>query len=103
RNALAAAHVNTGIKVSFSPYFFSNLSLYLFLHNTRFVTSASTIEVTCGEICFDNTIFSAISLRIRSISTTSSPSQALTSGAFTAGRDGASGDAGVVAGLGAAA
>ena len=40
------ASIKIGVKVNFSPSFFSNSFLYLFLQITRLVTSASTNEVT---------------------------------------------------------
>ncbi len=71
--ALTIASASKGVNVSFSPNFSRNLFLFLFLHKTKFVTSASTKEVTCGDVCTESTMCLAISLRIRSISTTSYP------------------------------
>ena len=66
--ALIIASINIGVKVRFSPSFCLNLPFHFSLHCTILVTSASTYEVTCGDVCTDFTICSAISLRIRSIS-----------------------------------
>ena len=71
--ALTTASINIGVKVIFSFSFFSNPPLILSLHWTKLVTSTSTNEVTCGLVDLLITMWSAISLRILSISTISSP------------------------------
>lgn len=55
-------------KGDLSPYCFWNESLMRSLHWTISVTSTSTKEVTCAEVCLDMIMWSAIRRRIRSIS-----------------------------------
>ena len=79
-----------GVKVIFSDSRFSYTFLALSRHITILVTSASTNEVTCGLVCLLMTMWSAINLRILSISMISSPPLRLTEGAaLTAGAAGA--------------
>ena len=56
RIARATASINMGVKVIFSPSFFSNVLFTLSRHCTTLVTSASINEVTCGEVCLLITI-----------------------------------------------
>ena len=95
-----------GVNVIFSPCFSWKLFLTLFLHRTTLVISASTNEVTCGEVCTEFTMWSAISFLMRSISMISSPADGVILGvAVAAGAFGAAAGAaaGVAAGAGAAA
>src|SRR5579859_4278271 len=62
------ASMNRGVKVSFVFSLFSN-SFFTFSRQwTRWVTSASEMLVTWALVCMLRTIWSAMSLRIRSIS-----------------------------------
>src|SRR5690554_939308 len=72
--AFATASINTGVNVKFSPSLFLKSALILFLQFQMLVTSASTNEVTCGEVCFERTMCSEINFLILSISMISSPS-----------------------------
>src|SRR5690606_11635050 len=71
--AWAIAMMKMGVKVIFSPSRFSNEAFTLLRQSTRLVTSASTKLVTCGLVCLLITMWSAISLRMRPISISSSP------------------------------
>ena len=84
--ALATASIKIGVKVSFSFSRFSNVLFTRSLQRTTLVTSASTKEVTCGEVCLLITMCSAISLRMRSISIISSePETTCTGGVVVLG------------------
>lgn len=56
------------------PFTFKESLLVFSRHFTNFVISTSTRVVTCGEVCLDITMWSAIIRRTRSISFTSIPS-----------------------------
>ena len=71
RMQFTIASKNIGVKVIFSPYFFSNGILAFSRHFTMLVTSHSVKLVTCGDVALLRTIWSAISLRMRSISISS--------------------------------
>ena len=93
----------SGVKVNLVPSLFSKAALLLFLHCTRFVTSASEKLVTCGLVCTLSTICLAISLRIRSISIISVAPLNTTPAGLLAVVDGAAGAATEEAGVGAEA
>ncbi len=80
RIARTTASMKIGVNVIFSPYCFLNFSLTLLRQLTMLVTSTSTKEVTCGLVCLLITMWSAMSLRMRSISTISTLPLMLTAG-----------------------
>ena len=88
-NDFTTASTNKGVKVIFSPSLFSNSFLIFSLHCTRFVTSHSAKLVTCALVATLSVMCLDISLRIRSISITSTlplyTTGVLFAGATTAG------------------
>src|SRR5690606_30788005 len=71
RMQFTIASMNIGVNVIFSLYFFWNSPFTLLRQFTILVTSASVKLVTWADVALLRTIWSAISLRIRSISTIS--------------------------------
>ncbi len=55
-NALAIACIKIGVNVIFSPSRFKKASFTLFLHLTTLVTSTSTKDCTCAEVCTEATM-----------------------------------------------
>ena len=99
RIALTMASAMSGVNVSFSPNFSWKAFLLALRHCTRLVTSASTNEVTWGLVWTLRTMWSAIILRIRSISTMSwAPSTLVAAGAALATGARAGTGAGLAAG-----
>src|SRR5210317_1163338 len=79
--AFTMASMMIGVNVIFSPCFFWNSFFMRLRQRTTFVISASTKLVTCGEVCTEFTIWSAMSFLMRSISIISSPSPIFIAGA----------------------